>query len=262
MILANGDQKAHIRDRIKKVAGIMKQIWGIGKRRFKKDWKRRMWLFDTTVWPVIGCGTEIWGWRMEDGDRKFAGKVYKVDVRSKLENTGIYGKETQRDKLRTRAGKRAWKFEEKLKEGRGGELAIKCWKEIEGRRVRLTKSRKWEEERKKFFRDREIGNVDRVKYEEIEKRDREEQVIEIWGKGWGERRWTRIARFRRENEVKKCMYWEKEENRKCRICEWEEETWKHVWERYVRERKLARQCSKNSGGRRFRGSMDERSRKS
>ena len=59
--------------------------------------------------------------------------------------------EAQRDKLRTRAGKRAWNFEEKLKEGRGGELAIKCWKEIEARRIRLTKSTKWEEERKEFY---------------------------------------------------------------------------------------------------------------
>ena len=90
--------------------------------------------------------------------------------------------EAQRDKLRTRTGKRAWKFEGKLKKGRGGELAIKCWKEIEGRRVRLTESTKWEEERKKFFRDREIGNVIEIKYEEIEKRDREQQVIERWGK--------------------------------------------------------------------------------
>ena len=30
------------------------------------------------------------------------------------------------------------------------------------------------------------------------------------------------------------MYWEKEENRKCRICEWEQETWEHVWVRCVR----------------------------
>ena len=36
--------------------------------------------------------------------------------------------------------------------------------------------------RKKFFRDREIGNVIEMKYEEIEKRDREEEVIERWGK--------------------------------------------------------------------------------
>ena len=90
--------------------------------------------------------------------------------------------EAQRDKLRRRAGKRAWKFEEKLKEGRGWELAIKFRKEIEGGRVRLTDSTKWEEERKKLFRDREIGNVIEMKYEEIEKRDKEEQMIERWRK--------------------------------------------------------------------------------
>ena len=55
-IQANEDQKAYIRHRIKKPAGIMKQIWGIGKRRFKKHWKTRMWLFDTLDWPVIGYG--------------------------------------------------------------------------------------------------------------------------------------------------------------------------------------------------------------
>ena len=86
--------------------------------------------------------------------------------------------EAQRDKLGIRAGKRAWKFEEKVKEGRGGKLAIKCWKEIEGRRVRLTESTKQEEERKKFFRDREIGNVMEIKYEKLEKRDKEQHVIE------------------------------------------------------------------------------------
>lgn len=45
----NESQKAHIRERMKKATGVMKQIWGIGKRRFKKDWKRRMKLFDTLV---------------------------------------------------------------------------------------------------------------------------------------------------------------------------------------------------------------------
>ena len=85
---------------------------------------------------------------------------------------------------------------------------------------------KWEEEREEFFKDSEIGNAIEIKYEEIEKRDREQQVIERWGKieeskyskwykvvkkkglpkylekGWGQRRWTRIARFRLGNEVK------------------------------------------------------------
>ena len=124
--------------------------------------------------------------------------------------------------------------------------------------MRLTEFTKWEEERKKFFRDREIENVIEIKYEEIEKRDREEEVIERWGKieesrynkwygvvkkeglpkylekGWGERKWTKVARFRLGNEVKECIYWEKEKNRKCRICESEEGTWEPVWERCVR----------------------------
>ena len=66
IIRANGDQKAHQTDRIKMAVGIMKQIWGIGKRRFKKDWKRRMWLFDTLVCPVIGYGAEIWLQRVRE----------------------------------------------------------------------------------------------------------------------------------------------------------------------------------------------------
>ena len=39
----------------------------------------------------------------------------------------------------------------------------------------MTESTKWKEERKEFFKDREIGNAIDIKYEEIEKRDREQQ---------------------------------------------------------------------------------------
>lgn len=31
----NGGQEAQVRDRIKRVAAIMAQVWGIGKRRFR-----------------------------------------------------------------------------------------------------------------------------------------------------------------------------------------------------------------------------------
>jgi len=34
------------------------QIWGIGKRRFRRDWRRRIWLFDTLVWTV-SYGMEV-----------------------------------------------------------------------------------------------------------------------------------------------------------------------------------------------------------
>lgn len=45
---------------------VKKGVWlwgrcGRGKRRFGRDWRKRMWLFDALVWSVIGYGVEIWG---------------------------------------------------------------------------------------------------------------------------------------------------------------------------------------------------------
>jgi len=56
----NGGQEAHIRDRIKRSAVMMGQIWGIGKRRFRGDWGRRLWLFDKLIWTVLSYGVEVW----------------------------------------------------------------------------------------------------------------------------------------------------------------------------------------------------------
>lgn len=44
----NGEQEAYVGERIKKAAA-MEQVWGIGKRRFGKDWGKRLWLFDRVV---------------------------------------------------------------------------------------------------------------------------------------------------------------------------------------------------------------------
>jgi len=38
----NGGQDAQIKERARKAAMIMREIWGIGKRRFGKDWSRRI----------------------------------------------------------------------------------------------------------------------------------------------------------------------------------------------------------------------------
>ena len=40
----------------------------------------------------------------------------------------------------------------------------------------------------------------------------------------------RLARYRLGNEVKEGRYWITREERKCRLCQEEEETWEHVWE--------------------------------
>jgi len=63
----NGGQEAQIRDRVARGAAILGQVWGIGKRRFGRDWKRRIWLFDKLVWTVMSYGVEIWGWKEREG---------------------------------------------------------------------------------------------------------------------------------------------------------------------------------------------------
>lgn len=49
VMMANGGQKEHIEERVKKGAVVMREVWGIGKRKFGKDWARRIWLFDRLV---------------------------------------------------------------------------------------------------------------------------------------------------------------------------------------------------------------------
>jgi len=38
----NGGQEAHNRERVRRAAAVMGQVWGIGKRRFGSDWGRRI----------------------------------------------------------------------------------------------------------------------------------------------------------------------------------------------------------------------------
>lgn len=53
-------------------------------------------------------------------------------------------------------------------------------------------------------------------------------------KGWSEKKWRRIIRYKVGNEMRDGLYWKEEEKRKYRVCGGEEETWEHVWERCVR----------------------------
>lgn len=59
----NGSQEGQVRERVEKAASVMGQVWGIGKRKFGKDWGRRIWLFDALVWTVAGYEVEVWGWK-------------------------------------------------------------------------------------------------------------------------------------------------------------------------------------------------------
>ena len=67
---ANGEIEAHISERVTKTAGVVRRIGDIGKKRLKKDWNRRIKLFDALAWPVLGYGAELWGWKERKGTER------------------------------------------------------------------------------------------------------------------------------------------------------------------------------------------------
>lgn len=89
--------------------------------------------------------------------------------------------ELQREKLRGRAGKRAWAFENRLREGKGSSLARRCWEKMKERTRQGKASSDWENERKMFFEDREL------ELEEVKRRREEGDLSyrEIWEKTRG-----------------------------------------------------------------------------
>jgi len=107
IIQKNGEQEAHVRERTMKAASIMGQVWGIDKRRFGKDWDKRIWLFDRLVWTVMGYGIEIWGWKERKGIEKLEERylrwVLGVDYKTPWY---LVREELQRKKIRSRAGRR------------------------------------------------------------------------------------------------------------------------------------------------------------
>ncbi|XP_043264091.1 uncharacterized protein LOC122404226 [Colletes gigas] len=128
----NGGQEAQIRDRVKKAGVAMRQVWGIGKRKFERDWGRRMWLFDTLVWSVAGYGVEVWGWKEREAMERMQERYIRWSLGVDWRTPGyMVREETKRMKLRTGAGERAWRYEEKLGRGEGGEWARWCLEERE-----------------------------------------------------------------------------------------------------------------------------------
>lgn len=61
-------QKTQVRNRVKKTAVAMRQVWGIGKERFGGDWGRSICLFDRLAWTVMGYGDIGIGRKRGDGE--------------------------------------------------------------------------------------------------------------------------------------------------------------------------------------------------
>ena len=122
---------------------------------------------------------------MEQIEERYLRWVLEVEARTPRY---LVREELQREKMRGRAGRRAWGFEKRLDEEGGSELARECREEMKERFKEGRVRSNWEEERKKFFEKREITieEVERKReegeewYGELERKDKEKQRKERW----------------------------------------------------------------------------------
>jgi len=69
---------------------------------------------------VLGYGVEMWGWREREGMEKLEERYLRWVLDVDRGTPGyLVREELQREKLRGRAGRRAWGFEKRLEEGKG-----------------------------------------------------------------------------------------------------------------------------------------------
>ncbi|KYN11078.1 hypothetical protein ALC57_16779, partial [Trachymyrmex cornetzi] len=118
------------------------------------------------IWAMVSYGVEIWGWKEREVVESLQERYLRWVLGVERRTPGyLVREELQREKLRAKAGKRAWAFEERIRKG--------------GR-----------EEREQYFVERGVevdrglmgGGEGEINFEEIQERDREMQRVETWEK--------------------------------------------------------------------------------
>lgn len=100
--------------------------------------------------------------------------------------------EMQREKVRVRAGKRAWSWEKKMEEGKGSEIARSCWREMRKRIKEGRVGSKWKRERESYFEERGW----KIEEVEVKREEGEDWFGEILKYDWKEQRKERREKNR------------------------------------------------------------------
>lgn len=235
----------------------MNQAWGIGKRWFFEDFERKLFIFNHLVKSVIMYGAEIWGWeeheKVEAILTRYIRWILELD---RCTPSYIVRMEAKVDKIRIDAGRRAVKFEMKVRRERRNEILLECYRVLDrGEETKWTIKRKNYLERcettaavlveKATKGDKEWDGV-------LAETDRQKQKLEdaeLLGKARYHANYRNlvtekrprylvtkgrrgshqmIARFRCGNEERGNRYWEAEEKRMCRMCGQAVETMVHI----------------------------------
>lgn len=91
-----------------------------------------------------------------------------------------------------RARRRACGYEKRLEKKRGSEVARKCWEELRERGGKGKMTLSWEEERRRFFRDRGV-ELEKVKRRRVEEGDWFRGIVKIDSE---EQRKKKLGKFR------------------------------------------------------------------
>jgi hypothetical protein len=257
----NNRPDRHIKETVKKAISAMKQVWGIGQRKFEGDFRRRIWMFNHLVKNILMYGAEIWGWNEYAVIERCQDKYIKWSLGLDWNTPGyIVREETKTKVLRIESGKRAVKFEEKIRESTPNRILKECIIEIE--KARQNKTR-WEIDRELYFRrngmsgeeikrirerggdvivrltERDIEIQKQIQFNRIQesrfgKKYKELYSIEIpeYLRKPGKKDHQKIiARFRCGNEELSSNFWRDQEEILCRICQKEVETIEHLSKR-------------------------------
>lgn len=99
----------------------------------------------------MNYGVENSGWREREEMEKLEERYLKWVLEVEWNTLGyMVREELQRIKLKRRGGRRAWGYEKRLEEGRGSELARRCWEEMKERFKRGKVLTDWEEDRREL----------------------------------------------------------------------------------------------------------------
>lgn len=255
MLNERNNSRSHVKEVVRKANKMLGRIWGIGERKFGHDVKRRLMMFDSLIKSVLMYGAEIWGWKEEEEIERVQEKYLKWILGLDRETPGyIVREELKRNKLRVETGKRAVKFEERMKERKECKILLEGWKEREKDEGKEKKGEREKYYERNGYSVREIERKRRMGIgmkEELSMRDRDidmqerrmriresrynseyERIMTEDKPKYLERESVKekkmIARFRCGNEERDNRFWLEMDERKCRVCREEGETIEHL----------------------------------
>jgi hypothetical protein len=112
------NERAHIREIIRKANKMVGCVWKIGERKRGGDFRRRMMMFESMIESIILMyGAKIRKWKEQEEVEIVQEKYLRGMLGVDRETAGYTVKEKcKRNRLRVKAGKRAAKFEDKMDE--------------------------------------------------------------------------------------------------------------------------------------------------